>query len=181
MIIPVLTYPDERLRIKAKPVKQVDAVIQGIIDNMFETMYAEQGIGLAATQIDHHQRIIVMDVPTPADYEALKAERESDELPTHLSQKNPICLINPVLLNQTGKTQFEEGCLSVPEFSAMVSRAEKITVSALDKTGQPFELSADGLLAVCIQHEMDHLVGKLFIDHLSKLKQMRLKKRLVKL
>ncbi|HAT4485973.1 peptide deformylase [Proteus mirabilis] len=160
-VLHVLHYPDERLRTIAKPVEKVDAEIQKIVDDMFETMYLEEGIGLAATQVDIHQRIIVIDISETRD------------------QK--LVLINPELLDQEGDTGIEEGCLSIPEQRAFVPRAERVKVRALDYNGQPFELEADGLLAICIQHEMDHLVGKLFVDYLSPLKRQRIRQKVEKL
>ncbi|EOZ7263217.1 peptide deformylase [Salmonella enterica subsp. enterica serovar Kentucky] len=160
-VLQVLHIPDERLRKVAKPVEEVNAEIQRIVDDMFETMYAEEGIGLAATQVDIHQRIIVIDVSENRD------ER--------------LVLINPELLEKSGETGIEEGCLSIPEQSALVPRAEKVKIRALDRDGNPFELEANGLLAICIQHEMDHLVGKLFIDYLSPLKQQRIRQKVEKL
>lgn len=159
-VLHVLHYPDERLRTIAKPVEKVDAEIQKIIDDMFETMYLEEGIGLAATQVDIHQRIIVIDVSENRD------------------QK--LVLINPELLEIEGDTGIEEGCLSIPEQRAFVPRAERVKVRALDYNGQPFELEADDLLAICIQHEMDHLVGKLFVDYLSPLKRQRIRQKVEK-
>ncbi|QAV23265.1 peptide deformylase [Proteus hauseri] len=160
-VLHVLHYPDERLRTIAKPVEKVNAEIQQIIDDMFETMYLEEGIGLAATQVDIHQRIIVIDVSENRD------------------QK--LVLINPELLDSDGDTGIEEGCLSIPEQRAFVPRAERVRVKALDYNGQPFELEADDLLAICIQHEMDHLVGKLFVDYLSPLKRQRIRQKVEKL
>lgn len=160
-VLHVLHYPDERLRTIAKPVEKVDAEIQKIVDDMFETMYLEEGIGLAATQVDIHQRIIVIDITETRD------------------QK--LVLINPELLDQEGDTGIEEGCLSIPEQRAFVPRAERVKVRALDYNGQPFELEADDLLAICIQHEMDHLVGKLFVDYLSPLKRQRIRQKVEKL
>ena len=160
-VLHVLHYPDERLRTIAKPVEKVDAEIQKIVDDMFETMYLEEGIGLAATQVDIHQRIIVIDISETRD------------------QK--LVLINPELLDQEGDTGIEEGCLSIPEQRAFVPRAERVKVRALDYNGQPFELQADDLLAICIQHEMDHLVGKLFVDYLSPLKRQRIRQKVEKL
>ena len=154
-VLQVLHIPDERLRKVAEPVKEVNAEIQRIVDDMFDTMYAEEGIGLAATQVDIHQRIIVIDV----------SENREEQL----------VLINPEMLEKDGETGIEEGCLSIPEQRALVPRAEKVKIRALDRDGKPFELEADGLLAICIQHEMDHLVGKLFIDYLSPLKQKRIR------
>ncbi|EPJ3901757.1 peptide deformylase [Proteus mirabilis] len=160
-VLHVLHYPDERLRTIAKPVEKVDAEIQKIVDDMFETMYLEEGIGLAATQVDIHQRIIVIDISETRD------------------QK--LVLINPELLDQEGDTGIEEGCLSIPEQRAFVPRAERVKVKALDYNGQPFELEADDLLAICIQHEMDHLVGKLFVDYLSPLKRQRIRQKVEKI
>ncbi|PIJ49130.1 peptide deformylase [Erwinia sp. OLTSP20] len=159
-VLQVLHYPDDRLRTVAKPVKTVDATIQRIVDDMFETMYNEEGIGLAATQVDIHQRIIVIDV----------SEDRNDRL----------VLINPELLEKSGETGIEEGCLSIPGYRALVPRAEKVKVRALDREGNHYELAADGLLAICIQHEMDHLMGKLFIDYLSPLKRQRVRQKLEK-
>ena len=160
-VLQVLHFPDDRLRIVAKPVKEVNAEIQRIVDDMFETMYAEEGIGLAATQVDIHQRIIVIDVSEERDQR--------------------LVLINPELLEECGETGIEEGCLSIPEQRALVSRSEKVKVRALDRDGNSFELEADGLLAICIQHEMDHLIGKLFIDYLSPMKRQRIRQKLEKL
>lgn len=160
-VLNVLHYPDERLRTVAKPVEKVDASIQRIIDDMFDTMYDEEGIGLAATQVDIHQRIIVIDVSE--------------------SRNERLVLINPELLNKEGETGIEEGCLSVPEQQGFVPRAEKVKIRALDYNGTSFELEADGLLAICIQHEMDHLVGKLFVDYLSPLKRQRIRQKVEKL
>ncbi|WP_109390888.1 peptide deformylase [Proteus cibi] len=160
-VLHVLHYPDERLRTIAKPVEKVDAEIQKIVDDMFETMYLEEGIGLAATQVNIHQRIIVIDVSETRD------ER--------------LVLINPELLDANGDTGIEEGCLSIPEQRAFIPRAEQVKVKALDYNGQPFELEADDLLAICIQHEMDHLVGKLFVDYLSPLKRQRIRQKVEKL
>jgi len=155
--LPILEYPDPRLRIRAEHVTNVDAEIRRLIEDMFETMYAAPGIGLAATQVDVHKRIIVIDV--------------SDE------HDEPVCLVNPEILESEGRFSAEEGCLSVPGLYEYVERAEKIRVRALDRNGELFEREAEGLLAVCIQHEIDHLDGKLFVDYLSALKRERLKKR----
>ncbi|MGL5814270.1 MULTISPECIES: peptide deformylase [Aeromonas] len=160
-ILDVLRFPDERLRTIAAPVETITPELQQIVDDMFETMYAEEGIGLAATQVDIHQRIIVIDV----------SEDREDQL----------VLINPEILEQSGSTGIEEGCLSVPGSRALVPRAEWVKVRALDRNGQPFELEADDLLAICIQHEMDHLVGKLFVDYLSPLKRQRIRQKLEKM
>ncbi|AMH17683.1 peptide deformylase [Hafnia paralvei ATCC 29927] len=160
-VLQVLHFPDERLRTVAQPVKEVTPEIQRIVDDMFDTMYAEEGIGLAATQVDVHQRIIVIDVSENRDQR--------------------LVLINPELLSSDGETGIEEGCLSVPEHRALVPRAERVKIRALDRDGKPFELEADDLLAICIQHEMDHLIGKLFVDYLSPLKRQRIRQKLEKL
>ena len=156
----VLTFPDERLRTVALPVEEVNEEIKTLVDDMFDTMKDEKGIGLAATQINVHKRVVVIDV-----------SEEQDE---------PRVFINPEITKMEGSTISEEGCLSVPNNYAKVDRAEKVTVKALDKDGNPFELEAEGLLAVCIQHELDHLKGKLFVDYLSVLKRDRIKKKLEK-
>lgn len=156
----ILEYPDPRLRTRATPVTKVDERIRRLVDDMFETMYEAPGIGLAATQVDVHERILVMDV---------SEERNA-----------PYTFINPEITVQEGEHEYEEGCLSVPDVYELVSRAERIKVRALDRHGQPFELEAEGLLAVCIQHELDHLDGKLFVDYLSELKRERLRKRFLK-
>ena len=158
--LPILEYPDPRLRIRAEPVTKVDADIRRFVEDLFETMYAAPGIGLAATQVNFHKRILVCDV-------------SSDHTEPH-------CLINPEILSSEGTMNSEEGCLSVPEFYDFIDRAAKVKVRALDRDGRPFELEAEGLLAVCVQHEMDHLEGKLFVDYLSELKRERLKKKAVK-
>ncbi|MBN3218170.1 peptide deformylase [Pectobacterium polaris] len=160
-VLQVLHFPDERLRITAQSVKEVNADIQRIVDDMFDTMYEEEGIGLAATQVDIHQRIIVIDVSEERDQR--------------------LVLINPELIEKSGDTGIEEGCLSIPETRALVPRAERVKVRALDREGKAFELEASELLAICIQHEMDHLVGKLFIDYLSPLKRQRIRQKLEKL
>lgn len=159
-ILDVLRFPDERLRTVAKKVDNVDKSVTTLIEDMFETMRDENGIGLAATQIDVHKRVVVMDVSEDQD--------------------TPLVFINPEITHMEGKTISEEGCLSVPNNYAQVERAEKVTVSALDKTGKSFTLEADGLLAICIQHELDHLKGKLFVDYLSPLKRQRIKTKLEK-
>ena len=156
----ILHYPDTRLHTIAKPVAAVDARIRTLIDDMAETMYAAPGIGLAATQIDVHERVIVIDISETHD--ALKV------------------FINPEIIAQSGRAEGEEGCLSVPGIFDKVERAERVTVRALGRDGKTFELEADGLLAVCIQHEMDHLVGKVFVDYLSGLKRNRIKTKLLK-
>jgi len=159
-ILDVLSFPDERLRTVAKPVEEVNDEIRQLVSDMFETMKDENGIGLAATQVNRHIQVVVMDV--------------SEE------QSEPRVFINPEIIRKEGTTISEEGCLSVPGNYAKVERAEAITVKALDKNGDSFELDADGLLAICIQHELDHLKGKLFIDYLSPLKRQRIRKKLEK-
>ena len=159
-ILDILHYPDKRLRTVAKPVEKVDASIKKLVDDMFETMYVAPGIGLAATQVNVHKQVIVIDI--------------SEE------KNQPLCLINPQIIAEEGSETCDEGCLSVPDIYETVKRSEKVTVKALDQNGDEFTLQADELLAVCIQHEMDHLKGKLFVDYLSPLKQQRIKKRLLK-
>ncbi|MGR9114657.1 MAG: peptide deformylase [Gammaproteobacteria bacterium] len=160
-ILTILEFPDERLRKKAAPVKTVDGDIRKLVDDMFETMYEARGVGLAATQVNVHQRIIVMDISE--------------------DKKSPLCLINPEIIEKDGVEEAEEGCLSVPGFFEKVKRAERIKVRALDKEGDTFEFEAVDLLAVCVQHEMDHLEGKLFVDYISPLKRQRIKKKLEKI
>jgi len=156
----ILHFPDERLRTVAKPIEQVDDTLRTIIDDMFETMYDAPGIGLAATQVNVHYRLIVIDI--------------SEE------KNQPLVLINPEILEKEGVEEMDEGCLSVPGIYEKVQRADRVKVKAQDRHGEPFELEADGLLAVCIQHEIDHLDGKLFVDYLSTLKRQRIKKKLEK-
>lgn len=156
----ILHHPDPRLRLKARAVTRCDVVLGTLVDDMFETMYAAPGIGLAANQIDVQLRVIVVD--------------------TSSDKRAPHCLINPTILASRGEEEMEEGCLSVPGIFDYVQRADWVRVAAVDRNGTPFELEADGLLAVCIQHEMDHLDGKLFVDYLSQLKQARIRKKLEK-
>ena len=159
-LLNILHYPDERLHTVAKPIDVVDDALRRLIDDMAETMYAAHGIGLAATQIDYHRRLVVIDL-----------SEEHDDL---------LVLINPVITRKAGETVYEEGCLSVPGIYDKVTRAETVTVEALDRNGQPFSLDAEGLLAICIQHEIDHLDGKVFVEHLSQMKQSRIKQKLKK-
>ncbi len=156
----ILEYPDPRLRTRAEPIDEVTDEIRQLAADMLETMYAAPGIGLAATQVDVHKRLLVADV----------SEDRSE----------PVVLINPEIVAEEGSMVSEEGCLSVPEIYAKVDRAERIAVRALDLDGESRIVEAEGLLAVCIQHEMDHLVGKLFVDYLSELKRQRIRKRLEK-
>ena len=162
-LLPILEFPDPRLRTKAVPVDSAqiaDPAFQRLLDDMFETMYEAPGIGLAASQVDVHQRFMVIDV--------------SEE------KNQPLVFVNPNIVAKAGEQVYQEGCLSVPGIFADVTRANEITVQALDRHGQPFELNIDGLLAVCIQHEMDHLDGKLFVDYLSPLKREMVRKKLAK-
>lgn len=159
-ILSILHFPDPRLTTRAQPVEQVDDGVRRLVADMFETMYSAPGIGLAATQVDVHRRVIVIDV--------------SEE------KNEPRVFINPEILSRDGVEEMEEGCLSVPGIYEKVRRAEHVKVRALDRDGQPFELEADGLLAVCIQHEIDHLEGKLFVDYLSQMKRQRIRKKLDK-
>ena len=157
-ILDILCFPDKRLRTKATEIQTVDDDLRLMITDMFDTMYAAPGIGLAASQVNFHKRLMVIDV--------------SEE------KNQPLCFINPQITHKEGIEVMQEGCLSVPGFYEDVERAESITVKALDKQGVPFELSTDGLLAVCIQHEIDHLDGKLFVDYLSPLKRNRIRNKL---
>jgi peptide deformylase len=159
-LLNVLHFPDPRLRTRAEPVERVDDGIRKLVGDMLETMYSAPGIGLAATQVNVHQRVIVIDLSETKD--------------------QPLCLINPEITASDGVEEMEEGCLSVPGVFEKVRRADRISVRALDRDGAPLTLDAEGLLAVCIQHEMDHLEGKLFIDYLSELKRGRIRKRLHK-
>ena len=160
-ILQILEFPDPRLRTIAKTVDAVDESIRALLDDMLVTMYDASGIGLAATQINIHQRIVVIDVSETGD--------------------QPQVFINPEIIILDGPDhEYEEGCLSVPGFHETVSRPEKIIVKALDRDGNPFELQPEGLLAVCIQHEVDHLNGKLFVDHISQLKRKRIRAKLEK-
>jgi len=159
-LLTILHFPDPKLRTVAKPVTEFDDTLRQLIDDMFETMYEAPGIGLAATQVDRHIRLLVMDV---------SEDRE-----------NPRCLINPEILDAEGEEEMDEGCLSVPGFYETVRRADKIRVRAQDKYGEFFEFDASGLDAVCVQHEMDHLEGKLFVDYISTLKRDRIRTKLVK-
>ncbi|HAZ61564.1 MAG TPA: peptide deformylase [Gammaproteobacteria bacterium] len=159
-LLTILHHPDPRLRTRAAPVEAFDATLERLVEDLLETMYAAPGIGLAATQVDVHRRVLVADV-----------SREQDQ---------PICLVNPVLLETVGEEEMEEGCLSVPGVYETVQRADRIRVRAQNVRGEFFEFDADGLLAVCIQHEMDHLEGRLFVDYLSPLKRNRIKRKLEK-
>ena len=159
-LLTILEFPDPRLRTRAQPVERVDDALRRLVDDMLETMYAAPGIGLAATQVDVHRRLVVIDVSETKD--------------------QPLVLINPTILEKTGSQVYQEGCLSVPGIYADVERADKVRVSALDRDGRAFELEADGLMAVCIQHELDHLEGKVFVDYLSTFKREQVRKRLEK-
>lgn len=160
-ILTILEFPDKRLRTKAKEITVFDGKVIKLVNDMLETMYDFKGVGLAATQVDVHQRVIVIDV----------SEEKND----------PVCLINPVIIEKDGMDESEEGCLSVPGFFEKIERAEHVKVKAMDKEGQSFEMEAKELLSVCIQHEMDHLDGKLFVDYLSSFKRQRIKSKLDKI
>ncbi|HNZ55738.1 MAG TPA: peptide deformylase [Methylophilaceae bacterium] len=160
-VLNILNYPDPRLHTVAKPVKEVDANIRRLIDDMAETMYAAPGIGLAATQVNQHIQLLIIDTSETKD--ALQV------------------FINPTIIEKNGERAFEEGCLSVPGVYESVTRAETVTVEALDRYGEKFTLHAEGLLSVCIQHEMDHLLGKVFVEYLSPLKRSRIKNKMLKL
>jgi peptide deformylase len=156
----ILNYPDPRLHKVAKPVQEVNAEIRRLVEDMADTMYGAPGIGLAATQVDRHIQLIVIDVTK--------------------EQNNLQVFINPKIIETSGTKEYEEGCLSVPGVYDMVTRAEKVTVEALDANGKTFTVEAEGLLAVCIQHEMDHLLGKVFVEYLSPLKRTRIKTKMLK-
>lgn len=159
-LLKILQYPDERLHTIASPVSEVTDEIRALLQDMAETMYAAPGIGLAATQVDVHLRVIVIDISDTHDQ-------------LHV-------LINPEITSQSGESEYEEGCLSVPGIFGKVPRAERITVEALDRDGKPYTLEADGLLAVCIQHEIDHLAGKVFVEYWSRMKQTRIQAKFKK-
>jgi peptide deformylase len=156
----ILEYPDPRLRTKARPVTEFGAALGRLVDDLFDTMYAAPGIGLAATQVDAHERVIVADVSPDRD--------------------QPLVLINPLILSREGESTVEEGCLSVPEIFDDVTRAARVRVRAQDRAGQFFERDFEDILAVCVQHELDHLEGKLFVDYLSDLRRERIRKKLEK-
>ncbi len=160
-ILPILRYPDPRLRVKAQPVARVDAAVRRLLDDMLETMYEAPGVGLAAPQVNVPRRLIVIDVSK--------------------ERNDPLFLVNPEILEREGSIRLEEGCLSVPGIYEPVERAERIRFRALDREGRPYEREAQGLLAVCVQHEVDHLDGRLFVDYLSELKRQRIRKKMEKL
>lgn len=160
-MLDILIYPDTQLRKIASPLTNVDGKTAEFVDSLFETMYAAPGIGLAATQVDVHDRVVVIDVSEEGD--------------------SPLTLINPEILEFDGESETQEGCLSIPEIYETIKRPASIRVSAINRDGDPFELEADGLLACCIQHEIDHLDGKLFVDYLSKLKRNRIRKKMIKM
>lgn len=159
-LLPILRYPDPRLHKKAAPVARIDGVIRKLAADMAETLYAAPGIGLAATQVDQHIRVVVIDVTE--------------------DKSGLLTLINPEILERSGECEGEEGCLSVPGIYGSVKRSAQVKVRALGLDGKSFQLDAEGLLAVCIQHEMDHLEGKVFVEYLSQLKQTRIKAKLAK-
>ncbi len=159
-LLPILHYPDDRLRRRALPVETVDAGIERLIDDMLETMYDAPGVGLAAPQVDVSKRVIVVDVSEERD--------------------RPLALVNPEVVAREDSEEMEEGCLSVPGIYETVERAARVRVRALDRKGQGVEIEADGLLAVCLQHEIDHLDGRLFVDYLSTMKRQRIRKKLEK-
>lgn len=159
-LLDILQYPDKALRKTADPIENVDGELDALVGDMFTTMYEAPGIGLAATQIDVHRRLVVMDV-----------SEENDQ---------PLTLVNPEILLAEGEIEMQEGCLSIPGIYENIKRSSDIKISAVDRQGNPFELEADGLLAVCIQHEIDHLDGKLFVDYLSPLKRDRIRKKMLK-
>lgn len=160
-ILTILEFPDERLRKKAAPIKNFNPELQTLIDDMFETMYESGGIGLAATQVNVHQQLLVID--------------------TSEEKNTPLCLINPEIISKDGEFEYKEGCLSVPESYEKIIRPGHIVVKGLDRNGDEIEIEANDLLSTCIQHEIDHLNGKLFVDYLSPLKRQRIKTKLEKM
>ena len=160
-VLEILIYPDTQLRKIASPVANVDGKTAKFVDNMLETMYDAPGVGLAATQVGVHSRIVVIDVSDEAD--------------------SPLTLINPKILEFDGEAETQEGCLSIPEIYETIKRPASVRVAAIDRNGEPFEIETDGLLACCIQHEIDHLDGKLFVDYLSPLKRNRIRKKMIKM
>ena len=160
-ILTILHYPDPRLRTVARPVGEVDGNIRQLVDDMFETMYQAPGIGLAATQVDVHKRLLIIDISE--------------------DRSQPLCFINPEILEKDGIEKMDEGCLSVPGIYEPVERAKQIKVRAINRDGETFEMDINGLLAVCVQHEIDHLDGKLFVDYISEMKRQRIKKKMKKL
>lgn len=158
--LPILLYPDIQLRKVASPVNEVDGRIDTLVSNMLQTMYKAPGIGLAATQVNVHERVVVIDVTEECD--------------------TPLVLINPELIEHHGEAEAQEGCLSIPEIYETIKRPAEVHIKAIAQNGEPFEMSADGLLATCIQHEIDHLDGKLFVDYLSTLKRNRIRKKMLK-
>lgn len=176
-ILPILTFPDPRLREISKTVETVTPEVQKLVDDMLETMYDAKGIGLAAPQVNQLVRVLVIDIRRPPD-----PEDEEPQVLTDLEKKVkfPLVLINPVVKKGEGKTIYEEGCLSVPGYYEEVNRFDWVQVEALNREGQKFTLETDGLLAICIQHEMDHLEGKLFIDRLSFVKSNKIKNKIKK-
>jgi peptide deformylase len=170
-VLEILTYPDKRLALKSTPVEKVDEEIRRLIDDMFETMYLSDGVGLAAPQVGVTQRIIVVDcAPRP----------EGEDKETPLKPREPYVVVNPEIVEKSGSIIWEEGCLSVPGYVDEIERAEKVVVRGLGREGEPISIEAEGLLAVCLQHEIDHLEGVLFVDRLSRLKQAMVKKKLKK-
>lgn len=170
-LLEILTYPDSRLAEKSRAVERVDDEVRTLIDDMLETMYAAEGIGLAAPQIGVTLRLIVLDCSwrTAEGGEGVVAE-----------SKDPMAILNPAVTARDGEIVWEEGCLSVPGYTDQVQRSAKVTVEGLDRNGDPLRLEAEGLLAVCLQHEIDHLEGILFVDRLSRLKQQMIKRKLKK-
>ncbi|HEY4707091.1 MAG TPA: peptide deformylase [Thermodesulfobacteriota bacterium] len=167
MILDILKFPDPFLKTKALPVERVDDGIRKLIDDMIETMYKAKGIGLASVQVGADRRVVVLDVPGDGDEERVQG-------------RNLLALVNPEIVSSEGQTIYEEGCLSVPGFTADVERFSKLTVRALDRDGKPIEVTAEGLFAIALQHEIDHIDGILFIDRLSRLKREMIKRRIKK-
>lgn len=177
-LLEVLKFPDPRLRLKGKKVSEVTPELKKLADDMLETMYAEKGIGLAAIQVGVEVRLLVIDILPQGDGDRYDLEEGMSEL--EKAVKMPLVLFNPEIVRKEGRTTYEEGCLSVPSFYETVERSKYIEVQGLDRDGKPVEYKLDGLLAICMQHEIDHLDGKVFIDRLSPIKSNRLKAKIKK-
>lgn len=179
-ILEILKFPDTRLRKKGVAIDKVTPEIQKLAEDMLETMYSFNGIGLAAAQVDKQVRLVVIDTRRPVDDDADVRDELGGESELEKAIQMPLVLINPVVVKKVGSTTYNEGCLSVPSYFEVVERANYIECEALDKNGKKFTIKSDGLLAICIQHEIDHLDGKLFIDRLSPLKSERVKAKIKK-
>lgn len=179
-ILEILKFPDQRLRKKCAPISKVTPEVKQLVSDMLETMYSFNGIGLAAAQVNQQVRLVVIDTRRPIDDDAKVREELGGETELEKTIEHPLVLINPVITKKVGSTTYNEGCLSVPSYFEIVERANYIEVDALDRHGKKLTVKTDGLLAICIQHEIDHLDGKLFIDRLSPIKSARVKAKIKK-